>query len=175
MLLYARYAAAVAVILLVGSAAFPQDVTEPALKAAFIFNFVKFTEWPARTLPAADPFVICVVNDAAVADALGRIVTDRDSQGRRITVSLGAPEPKGRCRVLYVSGVTADHGAQLLSGLRDLPVLTISDLEWFIDEGGMAQFFYEHGRLRFNIGLRAIKRSGLMMSSKVLVLAKEHE
>lgn len=156
------------------SVAFAQDVTEPALKAAFIYNFVKFTEWP-EPLPAADPFVICVLNDAPVANALGRIIKGREFAGRRMTISLSAPGPKERCSVLYVSGVTAGQGAQLLSALRDSPVLTISDLEWFTDAGGMAQFFYEQGRLRFNIGLEAVKRSRLLMSSKVLVLAKQHE
>ena len=169
-----RFAAAIALILLVPSAAFSQDVTEPALKAAFIYNFVKFTEWP-EPLPAADPFVICVLNDSPVADALGRIVKGREFAGRRMTVLLGASGPKEHCRVLYVSGVTKSQGAPLLSGLRNSPVLTISDLEWFNDAGGMAQFFYEHGRLRFSIGLEAVRRSRLLMSSKVLVLSKQHE
>jgi hypothetical protein len=171
---YCRLAAAIAFMVLMPSAAFSQDVTEPALKAAFIYNFVKFTEWP-EPRPASDPFVICVLNDAAVADALGRIVKGREFAGRRMVVSLAAPGPKERCRVVYISGVTESEGAQLLSPLRDSPVLTIGDLEWFTRAGGMAQFFYEHGKLRFNIGLEAVKRSRLLMSSKVLVLAKQHE
>lgn len=144
------------------------------MKAAYIYNFVKFTEWP-EPLPAAEPFVICVLNDAAIGDALGRIVKGREFAGRRMLVSLDAPGPKERCRVLYMAGVTPSQGAVLLSGLRNAPVLTISALGWFTDAGGMAQFFYEEGRLRFDIGLDAVKRARLQMSSKVLVLAKRHE
>lgn len=169
-----RLSAAIVVLLLTPFDAFSQDVTEPALKAAYIYNFVKFTEWP-EPLPAADPFVMCVLNDSPVADALGRIVRGREFAGRRMIVSLGTPGPKERCRVLYMSGVTAREGAQLLSTLRDSPVLTISDLGWFTEGGGMAQFFYENGRLRFDIGLEAVKRARLQMSSKVLVLARRHE
>jgi hypothetical protein len=171
---YPRLTAAVAVILLMPSVASSQDVTEPALKAAFIYNFMKFTEWP-EPLPAADPFVICVLNDSAVGDALERTVKGREFAGRRMIVSIGTPGPKERCRVLYVAGVTPSQGALLLSGLRDTPVLTISALEWFTEAGGMAQFFYENGRLRFDIGLDAVKRARLQMSSRVLVLAKRHE
>jgi hypothetical protein len=75
-LLYRRLTAAVAVILLMPSVASSQDVTEPALKAAYIYNFMKFTEWP-EPLPAADPFVICVLNDSAVGAALERTVKGR--------------------------------------------------------------------------------------------------
>jgi hypothetical protein len=172
--LYARFASAIALVVAMPAAAFAQDVTEPALKAAFIYNFVKFTEWPEPLL-ASDPFVICVLNDPSIADAVSRIVKGRDFADRRITVSRSAPGPKERCRVLYVSGVTASEGTQLLAALRDSPVLTISDLEWFTGAGGMAQFFYEQGRLRFKIGLGAVKRSRLLMSSQVLVLAKQYE
>jgi hypothetical protein len=152
-----------------------QDVTEPALKAAFIYNFMKFTEWP-EPVPASDPFVICVLGDSNVGDALERVVRDRQFAGRRMTVSIVAiSEPKQSCRVLYVSGVTAIEGAQLLAGLQDSPVLTISDAVGFTEAGGMAQFFFERGQLRFNIGLEAVKRSRLQMSSRLLVLAKRYE
>jgi hypothetical protein len=70
-----------AVQLLMAVAALAQEVTAPALKAAFIYNFVKFTEWPV-VLPASEPFVICVIGDAAVGDALERAVKGRDLSGR---------------------------------------------------------------------------------------------
>jgi len=169
-----RVRAAIAAILLMTSVASAQEVTEPALKAAFIYSFMKFTEWP-EPLPASDPFVICVLNDPAVAGALERTIKGREFAGRRMNVSIEAPGPKARCNVLYVSKVTASQGSELISALRDSPVLTISDLEWFTGAGGMAQLFYEQGRLRFNIGLAAVKRSKLLMSSKLLVLAKRYE
>ena len=170
---YAR--AAIAVLLLMPSLASAQEVTQPALKAAFIYSFMKFTEWP-EPLPASDPFVICVLNDLAVGGALERTVKGHEFAGRRMMVLLSASAPKEqRCRVLYVSGMTASQGAQLLSGLHDSPVLTISDLEWFTGAGGMAQLFYERGQLRFNIGRAAVKSSKLQMSSRLLVLAKRYE
>jgi hypothetical protein len=167
--------ATLVVVLLMPLVAFAQDVTEPALKAAYIYNFMKFTEWP-EPLPTSDPFVICVLGDSAVGDALERVVKGREFAGRRMTVSLVAIQaPKKACRVLYVSGVTASQGAQLLAGLQDSPVLTISDVVGFTEVGGIAQLFVERGRLRFNIGLEAVKRSRLQMSSRLLVLANRHD
>jgi uncharacterized protein DUF4154 len=141
------------------------------LKAAFIYNFMKFTEWP-EPLPASDPFVICVLGDSAVGDALERVVKDRAFAGRRMTVSLvaiaGSMKP---CRVLYVSGVAATQTASLLVGLQDSSVLTIGDGAGFTEAGGMARFFFERGQLRFDIGVEAVKRSRLQMSSRLLALA----
>ena len=85
-----------AVMLLMPLAAVAQDVTAPALKAAFIYNFAKFTEWPVA-LPASEPFVICVLGDAAVGDALERVVKGREFAGRRMVGrSSPPPRPTGR-------------------------------------------------------------------------------
>jgi hypothetical protein len=160
-----------AVQLLMPAAALAQEVTAPALKAAFIYNFVKFTEWPV-TLPAAEPFVICVIGDAAVGDALERAVKGQEFSGRPLVALAAATAPQNTCRVLYVSGATVGEAGQVIAGLEDSPVLTISDIPVFSDTGGMAQFFFERGRLRFTIKVDAVKRSGLKMSSRLLKLAK---
>jgi hypothetical protein len=149
-----------------------QDVTEPALKAAFIYNFAKFTEWPADAAPAQEPFVLCVLGDAAVSDALVRTVNARVLAGHSTSVSFMTPGASPRkCHLLYVSGVTAGQAAQMLAGLRDVPVLTISDLEGFTELGGIARFFFEHGQLRFSVNLESVERAHLHMSSRLLALA----
>ena len=133
-----------------------QDVTEPALKAAFIYNFAKFTEWPADAMTTGEPLVLCVLGDAAIGEALERAVKGRTLAGHSIGVSQAAPDgrPREGCHILYVSGVTASQAAKVVAGLRDAPVLTISDVEGFTQLGGIAQFFFEHGQLRFNVHAR---------------------
>ena len=151
-----------------------QDVTQPALKAAFIYNFAKFTEWPAGVVPAAAPFVMCVLGDAAVGDALERAVKGRVLAGHNMVVMRVAPaDPHRVCHVLYVSGVTAGQAAQIVAGLRDVPVLTISDLDGFTELGGIAQFFYEEGQLHFSVHNGSAKRARLEISSRLLALAKQ--
>ena len=165
MRLFLNICGVLAVQLLMPFAATTQEVTAPALKALFIYNFVKFTEWPVA-LPASEPFVICVTGDAAVRDALERTVKGREFSGRPLVALTAAAAPKGACRVLYLSGASVGEAAQAIAGLQDSPVLTLSDIPGFCDTGGMAQFFLERGRLRFSIKAAAVKRSGLKMSSK---------
>ena len=155
--------------LLIPLAAGAQDVTAPALKAAFIYNFVKFTEWPA-VLTGSEPFVICVIGDAAVGDALARAVEGREVAGRRMLALVVISPPARVCGVLYVSGMPVRDASRTIAGLQDSPVLTLSDVVGFNDAGGMAQFFFERGELRFTIQPEAVRRSGLKMSSKLLTL-----
>jgi len=167
--------AIVTLLLLIRVVVLAQDVTESALKAAFIYNFAKFTEWPGD-VPAAGPFVMCVLGDAAVGDALERAVIGRVLTGRRIVASrVVAVDAKRGCHILYVSGVSAAQAGLVVADLRDVPVLTISDVEGFTGVGGIAQFFFEHGQLRFRIQLESAKRARLQISSRLLIMAKRND
>lgn len=148
-----------------------QDLTSSELKAAFIYNFIKFTKWPTA-LPASDPFAICVIGDAAVRDAVEALTKGSDVDGHRIVALANIRRPTPACRVLYVSGATLDDVTKVIAGLQDSPVLTISDVGGFTENGGMAQFLYERGRLRFTIQAASVQRSGLKMSSKLLILGQ---
>ena len=153
--------AAIAILPLTPMIAAAQDVTESALKAAFIFNFAKFTEWPAEVMVTGEPLVLCVLGDAAIGEALERAVKSRTVLGHRMDVSQAGSNgpPREGCHILYVSGVTASQAAEVIAGLRDAPVLTISDVEGFIRLGGIAQFYFENGRLRFADSRWTMKRS----------------
>jgi hypothetical protein len=152
-----------------------QDVTEPALKAAFIYNFARFTTWPAH-LPATDSFVICVMGDAAVSEALTRAVTGRQLMDRPVAITpVASSAPKRGCRILYVSGMPVREAADVVGELKDAPVLTISNIEGFAAAGGMTQFFFESGQLRFRIHHESAKKAGLQISSRLLIMARPHE
>jgi len=171
-----RSATIVVVLLLMRAFPSAQDVTAPALKAAFIHNFAKFTEWPADVVPAAEPLIMCVLGDAAVGEALAREVKATQLGGHILTVSLLEPGgPPRVCHILYVSGVTSGQAAQAVAQVRDTPVLTISDIEGFPALGGIAQFFFERGRLHFSVHLESVKRARLKISSRLLVLATPHD
>jgi hypothetical protein len=159
-------------LLLCTRAAIGQDVTEQALKAAFIHNFVKFTEWPQDVLPPAAPLVICVFGDAAFGDVLENYVKGHPVDGHTIVVSRTSADVKPRsCHLLYLSGVTAKQAAQVVAGLKDAPVLTLSDADPFARLGGMAQLYVEDGMMRFRVNLDNTTRGHLRFSSKLLSLA----
>jgi len=71
-----------------------------------------------------------------------------------------------------MSHITAAQSSQVIAGLRDLPVLTVSDLEGFGDLGGMVRFYFDRGRLRFSVNVKAAKPARLEFSAKLLSLAK---
>jgi hypothetical protein len=168
-----RTCAAVLLLLLVVGPSRAQDVTEPALKAAFIYGFVKFTLWPDDAWTAAAPSVMCVLGDDAIADALDQTVRGRLHAGHRITVSrVTANDPLRGCHVLYLSHVGAAQAAQIVRGLRGAAVLTVSDLDRFGDLGGIAQLYFEHGQLHFTLRTEPAVLGRLEISSKLLSLSK---
>jgi hypothetical protein len=150
-----------------------QNVTESSLKAAFIYNIAKFTEWPQDVLPATGTFNVCVLGDAPIRDALERTAKGRQLSGRGISVSEVqlADVRLQSCNLLYVSGVTLPQIAAIVAALRGAPVLTISDLDDFATQGGIARMFVESGQMRFDLNLEVAKRSRPQLSSKLLALA----
>jgi hypothetical protein len=161
-----------AAFLLCSSIGRAQDVTESSLKAAFIYSFAKFTEWPQDVLPSTATFSACVLGDGQIRDALERTVKGRLLLGRGISVSQVAPDGKLRsCHLLYVSRVTPAQMAAIVAAVRGTPVLTISDVDDFVRQGGIAQMFVESGKMRFDLNLEVAKQSRLDLSSKLLILA----
>lgn len=172
---FARLAAAVVVLLtLTPTALRTQEVTGPALKAAFLFNFVKFTTWPADALADGAPVQMCVANAPALATALSAAVQGRAVAGHPIHVVLPADDPAAlrRCHVLFVSGPRA-AALKVVAAVRDAAVLSVSDLPAFTADGGVVQFHVQQGQLRFAVGLEAARTARLQISSKLLSLARQ--
>jgi hypothetical protein len=161
-----------AAFLLSASTARAQDVSGPSLRAAFIYTFARFTTWPSDVPPPTGTFTACVLGDGPVRDALERSVKGRQIAGRGISVSQVALGGKLRsCDLLYVSGVTPVQVAAIMAEVGGAAVLTISDVDDFAQQGGIAQMFVENGKIRFDLNLEVAKRSRLQLSSKLVVLA----
>ena len=150
-----------------------QEVAGPALKAAFLFNFVKFTTWPVDVLPDAAPLLMCVVNDPAIGQSLSSAVRGRAVLGHEIRVmETDAPSALRACHLLYVSGTRAD-ALKTVAAVRNAPVLTVSDVQAFTSAGGIAQLHVQQGQLRFAIAPDTARAARLHISSKLLTLARK--
>jgi len=150
-----------------------QDVTEVTLKGAFLFNFARFTEWPADALQPDTTVSACVFGDRAVADAFAKTVKGKQLAGRAIAVTtIAANELIPPCHLLYLSGVAEARIAEIVSTLRDTPVLTVSDSDTFTKRGGIVQIFVESGKMKFRINSRSARRARLQLSSRLLALAE---
>jgi uncharacterized protein DUF4154 len=151
-----------------------QTATAPALKAAYLYNFAKFTAWPGAALGPSEPLVLCVLNDRDVSDMLVGLTKDRVIDGHALivrTTKLDSPALH-ECRLLFVAGLDGVRSAALIDAVAGKPILTVSDLDSFAQFGGVAGFFVEGGTLRFAINLDAAQRNGLQLSSKLLGLAR---
>jgi hypothetical protein len=158
-------------LVLVPSAASAQSAPESTLKAAFLYNFAKFAEWPADA-PPADPLMMCVIGDAGVADALDETVKGRTIDGRKVVVARATLDGIRGCHVVYLTGFDPKRAQQIVDDLKNAPVLTVSDREQFAQGGGIAGLFVDQGRMRFAINVEAALRCRLRISSRLLSLAK---
>jgi hypothetical protein len=163
-----------AIVLLLPVVTAAQDVTGPGLKALYIHKFIQFTTWPAAALPAGVPITICVVGDAALRSELERTVKNVAVAGHPLSVTYGTPDrlPKS-CHVMYVSAVSRAQLAATAAVYRGQPVLTMSDMEGFHAAGGIAELFYQDAALVFSIRLDEVKRSGIELSSRLLLLQRK--
>ena len=162
-------------LLLVGAGArsLAQSANAPDVKAAFLYHFTKFTEWPSDALSASAPFSLCVIGDAKLVKALEVITTRRVAEGHALVVrKIDIDGPVRSCHLLYVSGLDAKRSTRLIEALKGAPVLAVSDLESFATTGGTVNFFLEGGRMRFAVNLEATERARLRLSSQLLSLAK---
>jgi uncharacterized protein DUF4154 len=146
----------------------PPDIS---VKAAFLYNFAKFVEWPA--LPSGSPIVLCIFGDDMIAAVLVETVRGQNISGHTLEVRRSQESATWpACHLLFIADAETRRSAGGLGGLRMLPVLTISDGKGFSRAGGIIELFVEGGKMRFAINMDAVERAGLHLSSRLLGLAK---
>jgi hypothetical protein len=162
------------VALLLPFIASAQSVPEHEVKAAYIFNFSKFIEWPADAFKSANaPINVGIVGDSSVASSLQRIVRNQTVEGRPITVrQVGRESNLVNYHIIFVGRSESDRARQIISGVQRHGILTIGDSPNFLREGGVINLFLEGNKLRFEINTLSAERSSLKISSKLLKLAK---
>jgi hypothetical protein len=166
---------AVAASLIAAPAAATLDSAEAtadvAVKAAFLYNFVKFAEWPV--LHSGLPITACIAGDDGIEAALIETVRGQNINGHTVEVRRSPDSATWRtCHLLYIAAAEVRRSSVGLAAIRPLPVLTVSDGAGFSDEVGIIEFYVEGGRMRFAINVNAVEHSGLHLSSRLLGLAR---
>jgi uncharacterized protein DUF4154 len=165
------------VVLVVGSShtLIAQPTLEDDVKAAFLYNFTKFIEWPPPPQPD-EPFRLCALADPPFIAAVDRTIADETVGGRRLVRAepQSVDEARG-CAILYIGKSAGERGLHLAAGVRDLPVLTVGEGPQFLKQGGAIGFVLDNNRVRFDISARSLQRSGLKASSKLLRVARTVE
>ena len=147
---------------------------EYEVKAAFLYHFAQFTDWPEAAFgETASTLVIGVLGDDPFGEALDLAVRGKTVQGRVLAIQRFAEaEDVGPCQILFVSSPGTRHLRPVLDALRGRQVLTVGETEHFLSDGGMVRFFEEDQRVRFEVNLDAAERSGLKISAKLLKVAR---
>jgi hypothetical protein len=151
-----------------------QTVEESRVKAAYLYNFAKFVEWPAGVFRnPEDPAVICVVGDERTSDVLEPAVSGKKANGRPVEARRPhTPAEFKSCRVLFIGFSDKERIAQLLNGLQGSSVLTVGQSDQFIALGGMINLAFKNTTIELEIAPEACDAVGLKISSRLLVVAQ---
>jgi hypothetical protein len=161
-------------LLLSGAGAQTSTAGEYQVKAAFLYNFAKFVEWPASTFSdASAPLQICVFGRDPFGQTLRDITSEKTVQGRKLEINLVSDLPHARsCHILFIVASAETPVKQIVEGLRGAGVLTVGDSKGFTEQGGMINFVLENDRVQFEVNRTAAEKAGLKISSRLLSVAK---
>lgn len=153
-------------------------LTEYQVEAAFLYHFAKYVTWPPRAFATPDaPILIGVLGDDPFGDELTQAVArEKPVQGRsfRVLRSRSAADLV-QCHLLFISASEAGRFAQHFAALQRArsAALTVGESSEFLDAGGAIRFVVENKKVRFEINVRAAEAAGLVISSKLLSLARK--
>lgn len=154
-----------------------QRPTEYQVKAAFIFNFAKFVDWPPQAFAQTNsPIVVGVLGRNVFGDNLEKVIRDKTINNRPFKfIQITSPAEGRHCHILFVSPSEKDNVRKIVEDLHNASVLTVGETDHFTDAGGMINFVFEGQNIRFEINNTAAKKAGLQISSKLLSLAVRNQ
>ena len=148
--------------------------SEYEVKAAFLYNFAKFVEWPAASFKGdTTPFVLGIVGEDPFGSTLSALVEREQVKGRPVEIRrYHEGEDFAGCHLLFISRSEAARLSQLLPLAEKHSVLTVSEHPDFLSQGGMINFALVKQSVRFDINKKATTQAGLKISSKLLAVAR---
>jgi hypothetical protein len=152
----------------------PARSPEHQVKAAFLFNFAQFIEWPTNALPQPQaPLIIGILGPDPFATVLDEIVRGEAVKGHPLVVQRYRElEDVGACHILFINETDATKLERIFARLNGRNILTVGDTEAFTQRGGMIRFFTEQNKIRLEINVAATHKAGLTISSRLLRLAR---
>ena len=167
-------------LLLFAAGVVPADAREPApedaVKAAMLYNFVQFVRWPDGVIPPEQQLVLGILGRDPLQEWLLDMAAMGNRKGQLKTVQIDSLQElrahRHKLQVLYIGRTAQQDLNTVLRTLDGSPVLTVSDDELFVKQGGMMNFVRQNNRIRFDLNLDAAARSRLGISSRLYGLAR---
>jgi hypothetical protein len=145
------------------------QVDERALKAAYLFNFIQFTQWP---VPPDEPFRLCVLGRTPLDEQLAQLEGKQVLAGLHISVRhVVLRDSLAGCHALYLDDSQRGQADEVLGKLGSAPVLTITDSDGLADRGLMIEIHKRDARLGFEVNLKMARRANISFSARMLKLA----
>jgi hypothetical protein len=150
------------------------SATEYQVKAAFLYNFVKFVDWPSDSFPSESaPLQICILGQYPLGLELENLTRGKMVNSRSLEINhISSLQRAKTCQLLFVSSSERRRTREILAAMEGASVLTVGDEEGFARAGGVINFVFESDKVRFEVNMDAAKRARLKISAKLLVLAK---
>ncbi len=147
---------------------------ESQVKAMFVYNFLKFVEWPVdASVGARDPFVILIVGEGETADATERFLDSKTIGERPLLVRRTRSDPSfAGVRAAFVLERDGKRLQRILDAAATAGVLTIGEGDGFTTRGGVIGLFVEDRKVRFDVDTSAAQAARLRISSKLLALTR---
>ena len=145
------------------------QISEYRVKSAFLYNFSRFVTWPEAKLQDRTEFSLCIIGTDPFGAQLDKLTGKTVHNHTLVVRRLNSLAMVDDCHLVYIGEDTMP--ADILLLVRELPVLTVSDAEDFIEQGGIIQFKLVQNKVRFRINMDAANSAGLKVSSKLLSLA----
>lgn len=146
--------------------------SEQEVKAAYLFNFTRYVDWPTGAFDAPDaPVNLCILGEPAFGEIVRQTIEGRRSRGHPVRVlEPDEPSQAADCHVAFLPSRSRDARVWM-QALRRAATLTVGNGPDFLRQGGMVAFVIVDETVRFEIDAAAVRRAGLQISSRVLALA----
>ncbi|MCK5719345.1 MAG: YfiR family protein [Thiomargarita sp.] len=147
---------------------------EYQIKAVFLYNFANFIRWPDSVFSFdAAPFNICILGEDPFQTAIDLTVEGEQVNSHPVKIKRIANIYNIQiCHILFISKSEEDYLNNILYEIKTYPILTVSDIDSFINQGGMIQFFKHRKRVRFYIAPNVLKQVALQANANLLRIAK---
>ncbi len=159
------------------SAGAAEDATslEQRVKAAFLYQFASYVEWPAQSFAQPDtPVTIAIMGAETLAAELKQLSAGRTVGGRKVDVKQIRPgETLAGVHMLFIGGTDNARLAQVAQAAKTRPVLIVTEAGGALGQGSMINFVIVERRVRFEVALDAVEKSGLRLSSRLLAVAQQ--
>lgn len=146
-----------------------RDGNEFDLKALFIFNFIKYVDWP----PTADnePFTIAVLGSSDIKESLQRIADQKKLNSQKIEVKVADDPDEINCRVLFIPASMSDRLQECIAKFSGKGVLIVTEGKNLASKGSSINFVMIDNKMKFEVNPAAVKNAGLKISGQLLDLA----